>query len=511
MFTRSQTVTFKGMKVVPVDVEVHIAPGLPSFVIVGLPDKAVNESKERVRASLQSIGLTLPAKKITVNLTPADQYKEGSHFDLPIAMALLAGMMIFPKEYLDEYLIAGELSLNGTVKNVAGILPMSMHANENSMGIICAKESELEANWAGNPKVVAGDCLITLIKHFKGEELIQANEHKIEYSLSNDNNKKLDMSDIIGQKIAKRAIEVAAAGRHNLLMSGPPGAGKSMLAKRLPGIMPKLSTKEVLETSIVFSIAGQLEDGQLIIERPFRAPHHSCSVPAMVGGGVGQKVKPGEISLANNGILFLDELPEFSRVVLDSLRQPMESAEVLISRAQSHVTFPAKFQLIAAMNPCPCGYLNDADRQCSKAPICAENYLSKVSGPLLDRIDIHLNLQPIPLYELNKGNQAEEKSIDIAKRVAMATEIQEERYKKTHIRYNSELDGDLLKEWVQLDDEAHALINKSVEIMKLSMRSYTRILRVARTIADLAGQKTPEINKLFIAEAVNYRKVDCHK
>lgn len=503
MMVRAKSVTFKGVEPVDVSVEVHISSGLPNIIIVGLPDKTVAESKERIKAALTSIGVTLPPKRIVINLSPADIYKEGSHFDLPIAIGVLGCLGVIPEDYINEYIIAGELSLDGNINNISGMLPISMHAVNNNLGVICPKSNGSEAAWAGDLKIIAADNLMNLIQHTKGEYYLDYPEVPNEYS--NDNVKKYDMSEIKGHKVAKRALEVAASGRHNVLMSGPPGSGKSMLAKRLTTIMPPMSPREILSTSTIHSIAGYIQEGKLSNMRPFRAPHHSCSMPAMVGGGVGNKIKPGEISLAHNGVLFLDEFPEYSRVVLDSLRQPMETKEVLISRAQSHLTFPSNFQLIAAMNPCPCGYIDDASRCCSKAPRCSESYLSKISGPIFDRIDIFINVPNLTINEINEYKDDGDNSEKIRDRVIRAVEIQQERYKNTGLSFNNDLEGDYLNEFAVPDAGAKQLLDKAIEKMKLSMRGYTRILRVARTIADLAGNKEKTITSVNIAEAIAYR------
>ena len=363
MITKISSLTFNGIDITDVDVQVQIEPGMPKFVIVGLADKTIAESKERVRAALSSIGLSLPAKKILINLAPADLIKEGSHFDLAIAVGIRSSMGALPIDEINSYLILGELSLDGTILPVSGVLPVAIGASERSKGVICSKHNGSEAAWSGNDNILAPNNLLELVNHFKGTQcLVQPQP-----GITNKNVQYPDLKDIKGQKIAKRALEIAAAGGH-LLMFGPPGAGKSMLAQRLPGIMPELSTKEILECSMVASIAGKIENGCLTRERPFRTPHHSCTAAAMVGGGAGRRVKPGEISLAHNGVLFLDELPEFNSGVIESLRQPIETKEVIISRSGAHIKYPANFQLIAAMNPCKCGYLDDPRKACGKTP-----------------------------------------------------------------------------------------------------------------------------------------------
>jgi magnesium chelatase family protein len=444
----------------------------------------------------------LPAKKIIINLAPADIVKEGSHFDLPIAVCMLSIMGILPEDVLQAYIIMGELSLDASIAKVSGVLPASMMALEKEKGIICPKQNGEEAAWSGNMAILAPFHLLELINHLKGNQLLPRptmaiQEKRFSYP---------DFADIQGQETAKRALEIAAAGGHNVLLSGPPGAGKSMLASRLTGILPNLSSKEILECSVIASIAGEIVGGQLCAKRPFRAPHHSCSMAAMVGGGAGRKVTPGEVTRAHRGVLFLDELPEFSREVLDSLRQPMETASVLISRSQAHIIYPARFQLIAAMNPCRCGYLGDRERECGRAPNCAVSYQSRISGPLLDRIDIYVELSPISMLDIDFGKRFGETSLQIARRVLAARDIQEIRYQQCdNIKSNSEADGDLLSDACKMSEEAKQLLNMSAEKMKLSMRGYVRVLRVSRTIADLAGED--KVAKHHVGEALAYRFV----
>ena len=500
MLARINTVAFNGLEILDVDLQVQISSGLPAFMIVGLPDKAVGESRERVRAALQSLGLSLPAKRITINLAPAALLKEGSHFDLPVALGLLAGMGLIPQEELAGYVTLGELGLDGTILPVNGVLPVAIHANSLEKGLICPAAQGSEAVWSGLKDILAADNLLSLINHFKNGQHIPFPTAAKQTRETNF----LDMSDVKGQESAKRALEIAAAGGHNLLMSGPPGAGKSMLAARMPSILPPLSAEEALETSMIHSIAGELKDGKLCFDRPYRDPHHSASTPALVGGG--RKAVPGEISLAHNGILFLDELPEFSRATLEALRQPLENGYVTISRVNAHTVYPAKFQLIAAMNPCRCGNLGNPNMECSRAPKCAEEYLSKLSGPLLDRIDMHIDVPAVSPWEMSSVKTGET-SAAIRDRVIQAREIQKQRFLKlgeTQFSTNSQLRGQLLEDVTRLDKEAEALLIAFANKNQLSARAYHRTLRLARTIADL--QNTTNILKIHVAEALSYRR-----
>ncbi|MFT6331825.1 MAG: magnesium chelatase family protein [Lentimonas sp.] len=503
MVSTVKTFAFNGIDAIAVNVQVNISSsGNSNFTIVGLADKAVGESKERVRSAIAALGLALPYNKITVNLAPADLLKEGSHFDLAIAIGLLIEMKVIAQEDVNNYYSLGELSLDGTLSKVNGILSASMSALSDECGIICPEICGSEAVFAGNEAVLAPSNLIELINHFKGLQLLSQPLTKRE----NPEFFYPDLSDIKGQENAKRALEIAAAGGHNLLMIGPPGTGKSMLSSRLPGLIPQLSLKEMLEINMIHSICGKITNGKLTWERPFRDPHHSCSMPAMVGGG--PKAKPGEISLAHNGILFLDELAEFPRQVLDSLRQPIENGNITISRAAHHINYPANFQLIAAMNPCKCGYLGDEAKSCKKAPICGRDYQAKISGPLMDRMDIIIEVPQIDIFA--DTAPAKENSGTVAKRVKLARLIQENRYEQERSmrdstqKLNSRANGKVLEKHTEIDDESKEIFKKSIKQMGISIRGYNRILRVARTIADLDNSQN--IKKLHLLEAISYRK-----
>lgn len=502
MQARINTIAFSGLDVLDVDLQIQISSGLPAFTIVGLPDKTIAESRERVRAAFQAIGINLPAKRITVNLAPADLLKEGAYFDLPIAAGLLACMEILPQEELSEYVVMGELGLDSSIMSVNGILPVAIHANRNNKGLICPQAQGSEAAWGGLKNIVAAPDLLSLINHFKGVQLLPLPQAK----KAPEQKSNLDLSDIKGQESAKRALEIAAAGSHNMLMVGPPGSGKSMLASRLTSILPPLTPEEALETCIIHSVAGELKNGELNFNRPYRDPHHNASTPAMVGGG--RKAHPGEISLAHNGVLFLDELPEFSRSALEALRQPLETGKVVVSRAESHHTYPARFQLIAAMNPCRCGYFGVAGHECARAPKCAEEYQSKISGPLLDRIDINVYVPPVSPWEIFEHEKGED-SKTVRQRVINARNIQKARFEKfgrTDLLTNSQLSGDLLENAVDIDNDAQQLLFNFADKFKLSARGYHRTLKLARTIADL--QNETKVLKIHIAEALNYRRIN---
>lgn len=503
MTAHAPTIAFAGIDCLDIDVQVQISAGFVGFTIVGLPDKAVAESRERVRAAFNSLGLALPPKRITVNLAPADLLKEGSHFDLPIALGLLAAMGVLPPDEVAEYVSLGELGLDGSIAPVAGVLPAAIAALAADKGLICPAAQGSEAAWAGEGlPILAAPGLLSLINHFKGTQVLARPEPK----LAEAEPSPLDLRDIKGQESAKRALEVAAAGGHNLLMIGPPGSGKSMLAARLPGLLPPLAPSEALEVSMIHSVAGQLAEGRLLSRRPFRDPHHSASVPSLVGGGM--RARPGEISLAHLGVLFLDELPEFQRGALEALRQPLESGRASVARANAHVTYPARVQLVAAMNPCRCGYLGDAALACSKAPKCGADYQSKISGPMFDRIDLHVEVPPVSPGDLSLPPPAEG-SAQVAARVAAARAVQVERFARLApgrgLRCNAEADGQLLEDIAAPDAQGRALLTEAAERMRLSGRGYHRVLRVARTLADLDG--SGDIRRLHVAEALGYRRL----
>ena len=502
MVQRVSTVAFEGIEARAVDVQVQVAPGLPAFTIVGLPDKAVSEARERVRAALIASGLALPARRITINLAPADLPKEGSHYDLPIALGLMAAIGAIPPDALAGFTVLGELGLDGSIAPVAGVLPAAIGANARNEGLICPAGCGPEAAWASPEiEIVAARSLIQLANHFKGTQVLTRPQPKVREI----EGAPLDLADIKGQESAKRALEVAAAGGHNLLMVGPPGAGKSMLAARLPGILPPLSPTELLEVSMIASVAGEIEGGALTNRRPFRAPHHSASMPALVGGGL--RARPGEVSLSHNGVLFLDEMPEFTAQVLDSLRQPLETGEVAIARANHRITYPARFMLVAAMNPCRCGRAGDPGFACKRGANarCAADYQAKLSGPLLDRIDLHIEVPAVTAADLILPPPAEG-SREVAARVARARDIQAERYAALGldgVRTNAQANGPALEEAARTDAAGTTLLRDAADAMQLSGRGYHRVLRVARTLADLDGAE--RVGRLHLAEALSYR------
>ncbi len=497
MIARAYTVAFLGVEARQVEVQCAVTPGMPAFSIVGLPDKAVSEARDRVRAALSALAIALPSKRITINLSPADLPKEGSHFDLPIAMALLAALDVLPREEVEATLALGELSLDGKLIPVVGALPAAMTAAGTDRALVCPKDCGAEAAWVEAAKVLAANSLAAVIQHFSGQvPLIPADPGEV-LSASGER----DLADVKGQERAKRALEIAAAGRHHMILVGSPGAGKSMLAARLPGILPPLSPVEALETSMVHSLAGLLGEGGISRSRPFREPHHTASMAAIVGGGRG--AKPGEISLAHNGVLFMDEFPEFNRAVLETLRQPIETGEVVVARANAHMRYPCRFMLVAAANPCKCGYLADPARACSRVPVCGEDYLGRISGPLMDRFDLRIEVPPVAFTDLDLPSTGES-SAEVAARVLKARDLQIARFEgHARLRSNADAEGALLEEIATPDAEGKALLIRVAERFGLSARGYHRVLRVARTIADLEGAL--DVRKTHIAEASGYR------
>lgn len=499
MVARINTVAFEGIRARLVEVQCALSPGLPSFSIVGLPDKAVSEARERVRAALSAMSVALPPRKIVINLSPADIPKEGSHFDLPIAMALLAEAGILAREDIADVVALGELALDGTLLPVVGALPAALAAAEKDMSMFCPRDCGAEAAWIGATKVHAATSLAAVLQHFTGQSPLAVAEPgkvTIETTIK-------DLRDVKGQERAKRALEIAAAGRHHLLLVGPPGSGKSMLAARLPGILPPMSPAEALETSMIHSVSGLLEGGGISQDRPYRAPHHTASMAAIVGGGRG--AKPGEISLAHNGVLFMDEFPEFSRQVLETLRQPLETGDVTVARANAHVRYPSRFLLIAAANPCKCGHLTDPNRACNRAPLCGEDYMQRISGPLLDRFDMRVEVPPVTFQDLDLPANGEP-SQTVAQRVMDARAIQAERYVGLNgVTTNADIEGKTLTEYASPDQDGRDTLLKASERFGLSARGYHRVLRVARTIADLAG--APDVTRKHVAEALSFRLV----
>lgn len=500
MISRARTVAFQGVDAIPVSVEVMVSPGKIGMQIVGLADKAVTESRERVQSALHASGLAMPPKRITVNLAPADLPKEGSHYDLPIALGLMAALGAIPREVLAEYVVLGELSLDGSIVAVQGVLPAAVAANAAGHGLICPQACGAEAAWASaDMPLIAPRSLIQLANHVRGTQLLEQPQPAIRAAAAG----LPDLSEVKGQDSARRALEVAAAGGHNILFRGPPGSGKSMLAQRLPSILPPLGPRELLEVSMVASIAGALTDGALSANRPFRAPHHSASMAALIGGGA--RARPGEVSLAHCGVLFLDELPEFSPSVIDSLRQPLETGEAAIARANSRVTYPARFQLVAAMNPCRCGMAGEPGHVCARGPRCQSDYQARLSGPFLDRIDIRIDVPAVSAGEMLAARPPEGSS-QVRERVAAAHRLQSARFEAMGLpatRVNARCSPSQIEEIARLDGDAQRLLSDAAERLRLSARAYHRVLKVARTVADLDA--SPGIGRGHLAEALAYR------
>jgi len=499
MVARAYTVAFEGVSARTVEVQCAVTPGMPAFAIVGLPDKAVSEARDRVRAALSAMGIALPNKRITINLSPADLPKEGSHFDLPIALALLAALEIVPPDAVERTTALGELSLDGSLIGVIGALPAAMTAAEEERILLCPRASGAEAAWVGACQVIAAASLMDVVRHYTGQAPIPPAEPG---EVTQDHGSRC-LRDVKGQERAKRALEIAAAGRHHMLLLGSPGSGKSMLAARIPGILPALTPLEALETSMIHSLAGLLDEGGISRMRPFREPHHTASMAAIVGGG--RSAKPGEISLAHNGVLFMDEFPEFPRGVLETLRQPIETGEVMVARANAHVKYPCRFMLVAAANPCKCGYLTDPARACTRAPICGEDYLGRISGPLMDRFDLRIEVPPVRYTDLDLPVSGDS-SLQVAERVARARAVQAARFDGINgMRLNADAEGAVLDRIATPDAAGRALLGRVAERFGLTARGYHRVLRVARTIADLAGAS--DVTSDHVAEAVSYRLV----
>jgi magnesium chelatase family protein len=497
MVARAYSVAFQGVEAQMVEVQCAITPGMPAFSIVGLPDKAVSEARDRVRTALTSMAIALPSKRITVNLSPANLPKEGSHFDLPIALALLAALEILPADVVETVVALVELSLDGSLVPVVGALPAAVAAAQEGRSLLYPLGSGAEAAWVNSCQVIAARTLGDVVRHYTGQVPlspaeageITAPEHA------------LDLREVKGQERAKRALEIAAAGRHHLMMVGTPGSGKSMLAARLPSILPPLSAAEALDTSMIHSLAGLLDEGGISRACPFRDPHHTASMAAIIGGG--RNAKPGEVSLAHNGVLFMDEFPEFARNVLETLRQPIETGEVMISRVNAHVKYPCRFMLVAAANPCKCGYLPDPARACPRVPHCGDDYLGRISGPLMDRFDLRVDVPPVSYADLDLPSPSEG-SAQVATRVAQARATQRDRFSAHRdMDCNADAHGDILTEITAPDAEGRALLLRAAEQFSLSARGYHRVLRVARTIADLDA--SAKVRKPHIAEAVSFR------